>query len=302
MAHVHPCQALALIALIVISISILMTGIAVLRASGGEDDLFEGPHWNHPGETVEAHELLAAKYVRVESHTIRSSGGKLVSGWLWVDFHDRVDILVEDEHGRFLLYRQTNYGLPGPSLAVLSSRLAQHEDPLKAAKDELAKEMGRRSRHWVNMGTYRSDANRGGGFVTCFLARRSEKLDESQRVSTDDLESKELVHLTRRELRRAVLAGKVLEVKWANTMALALLHLEHMDATAAAQQQQHRYGGGASNTNKDGARRRERSDSGGDSGGGGGGSAADKRQQQRRRQQQQQEQQEQPKEVGTLRL
>ena len=145
----------------------------------------------------------------------------------------QVDILVEDEEGRFLMYRQTNYGLPSQSLAVLSARLRKHEDPLRAAKDELAKEMGRRSQHWVDMGTYRLDANRGGGFVTCFLARWSHAMDESQRRSTDDLESKKLVRLTRLELRKAVLAGALLEVKWAATAGLALLHLEQMDAAAA---------------------------------------------------------------------
>lgn len=67
----------------------LCPGIAVLQSTESED-LFKGSHWNHPGETIEAQELLTAKYVRVESHTIRTSGGEVVSGWLWVDFHDRV--------------------------------------------------------------------------------------------------------------------------------------------------------------------------------------------------------------------
>ena len=68
----------------------LSAGVAILRSSDSEDELFDGPRWNHPGETIEAQQLLAAKYARVESHTIRTSGGALVSGWIWVDFHDRV--------------------------------------------------------------------------------------------------------------------------------------------------------------------------------------------------------------------
>ena len=187
----------------------------------------------------------------------------------------QVDILVEDEEGRFLMYRQTNYGLPSQSLAVLSARLRKHEDPLRAAKDELAKEMGRRSQHWVDMGTYRLDANRGGGFVTCFLARWSHAMDESQRRSTDDLESKKLVRLTRLELRKAVLAGALLEVKWAATAGLALLHLEQMDAAAAVAAKAER-----SNPRQQQQQQQQR------------------QQQQQQRQQQQQQQQQQQHGVG----
>lgn len=122
--------------------------------------------------------------------------------------------------------------MPAQSLAVLSVHLGQHEDPLKAAKNELSREMGRRCTHWVHMGTYRTDANRGAGFVTTYLARWTGPLDQSQRQSTDDLEAKSLVRMTRREVREALLSGSVLEVKWAAVISLGLLHLEQLDVSS----------------------------------------------------------------------
>ena len=100
-------------------------------------------------------------------------------------------------------------------------------------------------------------------------------MDESQRRSTDDLESKKLVRLTRLELRKAVLAGALLEVKWAATAGLALLHLEQMDAAAAVAAKAER-----SNPRQQQQQQQQR------------------QQQQQQRQQQQQQQQQQQHGVG----
>eukprot|EP00049_Salpingoeca_infusionum_P014203 m.264670 g.264670 ORF g.264670 m.264670 type:complete len:227 (+) comp15620_c0_seq1:135-815(+) len=222
--QVNAYQLCALLVVISLSSLILYSGIQMLSWET-ESLAFQGPRWHHPGETVEAEELLNAKYARVESHTIRTSSGSIVSGWLWFDFHDTVNVLVETSTGDFLVFEQTNYGLSKASLAVLSKHLSQYQDPLTAARNELAKELGRTTTEWINLGTFRTDANRGGGYVTSFLARKTVLMDQSERGSSNDLEARAIVRLSRSELLAALMKNRVREAKWSNTISLALLWL-----------------------------------------------------------------------------
>ncbi|EDQ92232.1 uncharacterized protein MONBRDRAFT_31349 [Monosiga brevicollis MX1] len=221
-------QVLALLLVIGISLLVLQHGISLLDPKAASLAGFQGPHWHHPGETIETKEILDAAYARVESHTIRTSGGQLISGWIWVDFLDRVDVLVETTEGTFLLFEQTNYGLGENSLAVVSRHLQPHEEPIQAAKHELLSEMGRVAEEWVHLGHYRGDANRGAGTVTCVLARRSSTIENEsrERPKSNDLERKKLIELSQAGLRDALLLNRFREIKWTATVALALLKLD----------------------------------------------------------------------------
>ena len=83
---------------------------------------------------------------------------------------------------------------------------------------------------WVFLGRYRTAANRGGGFIYCYLLKNAVPIASyggtpKFRPSGDD-ESQDLRLLTSAEITEAVKAGEFQEVKWAATMAQSLLHLE----------------------------------------------------------------------------
>ena len=83
---------------------------------------------------------------------------------------------------------------------------------------------------WVFLGRYRTAANRGGGFIYCYLLKNAVPIASlggtpQFRPSGDD-ESQDLRLLTLSEIREAVKSGDFQEVKWAATMAQSLLHLD----------------------------------------------------------------------------
>ena len=129
-----------------------------------------------------------------------------------------------DGSARYLVFEQSKYGIEGTSLAVVGG-LTEFTDttPLAAAQRELNEEMGREAGSMVPLGCYRTDVNRGGGYVCSFLALDTVPAPPERRLSSDDLEPQDVVALTRAELQEALLASRFKEVKWSNTVALALL-------------------------------------------------------------------------------
>lgn len=160
---------------------------------------------------------------------------------MWIDTPDHVNVLVstrvtcrlpltplclqvEDERGNFLVFRQTKYGLPGETLAVCGGAVEEGETPYEAAQRELLEEMGRETKHWLFLGTFRVDSNRGMGYVSAFLAHRTRRVPKDVVIPpSDDLEQQTLVRLTRPQLQSHLLAGHFQEVCWSNTVSLGLL-------------------------------------------------------------------------------
>lgn len=131
----------------------------------------------------------------------------------------------------FLLFRQEKYGIEGESYAVVGGQIEPHEAAAAAAAREVREEMGLIGCELVPLGTYRTDVNRGGGFVNTFLARRcvADETSKPQDASRDaDLEQQVPVAVTQAYLTRLLVeeqSGAVKEVKWCNTIAMSLLWL-----------------------------------------------------------------------------
>jgi hypothetical protein len=194
--------------------------------------LYSGPHWKHQGQTLDATEVFNSKFVRIESHTVRTGKGDVVNGWIWIDYHDRVNVLVEDERGVFTVLRQTSYGLGSTSLSVVSGAVALNENPREAAARELLDELGMISHDWFFLGKFRTDANRGGGFVYSFLAKKAVLDKRGRKSPTNELEKREVIRMTARQLSVSVLRGEFGDAKWSNTVALALLRMQTPNSPA----------------------------------------------------------------------
>lgn len=205
------------------------------------------------GKTLANQCLVQSKWMRVAQHSVQLPGnGKLIDDWLWIDYHDRINVLVEkpkanpDQEVAFLVIEQTKYALDSVmSLAVvggiieptthidksgMKTHLVTPEAPLMAAKREVEEEMGVVCQTWVSLGKFRTDVNRGMGWVNPFLARdckystTNQAADENANdVGGADMEKQKIISMSLTEVREAVKQGKFLEVQWSNTVALAIL-------------------------------------------------------------------------------
>lgn len=195
--------------------------------------------------------LVESKFLKVQQHTLRMGPNTIIDDWLFIDYHDRINVLVEapatrirqddsenKNHGveepHFYIFEQTKYALEDRmSWAIVGGIIEPGEAPEHAAKREVSEEMHVTCQDFVALGRYRTDVNRGAGWTSTFWARQCKPgtvketggLKEMDEVGVPDTERQDLRIVSLSEIRKAVADGKFLEIQWSATVALALLHL-----------------------------------------------------------------------------
>ncbi len=162
------------------------------------------------------------RFLKVEEHTVQIPDGRTIPDWAWVITPDYVNVVAITTEGEFLLFRQDKYAIEGLSLAAIGGYIEPGEDPLACAQRELREETGYEASEWIPLARLPVDGNRGAGNAHLFLARGAHP---SVPIDRDDLESQELVRLSRAEVEAALLAGEFKLLPWVAAIALALLRL-----------------------------------------------------------------------------
>jgi ADP-ribose pyrophosphatase YjhB (NUDIX family) len=195
--------------------------------------------------------LVESKWMKVQQHVVQLPGSSnVIPDWLWIDYHDRINVLVTEEpldqdksQRRFLILEQTKYALEGQSSwAVVGGIIEPGETPEHAAQREVEEELrGITCQHYHLLGRFRTDVNRGMGWVNSFLATQCSRTtlsvvaaattttsnnNHAEEVGIADTERQDLRRVTLSELREAARKGQFLEVQWSATVGLALLHPE----------------------------------------------------------------------------
>lgn len=208
---------------------------------------YKGLKYKSPGQTIgDGKCLVESKWMQVSQHKVRLDPDQkdTIDDWLFINYHDRINVLVEDpspnsNERHFFIFEQSKYALEGrQSLAIIGGIIEPGEDPISAAKREVYEEMnGMVCTKYTFLGRYRTDVNRGMGWVNGFLAshcqRReggyvapSSEEDPHNQIGAMDAERQDLKSISLSELRRQTMKGSFLEVQWSNTVSLALLHMD----------------------------------------------------------------------------
>jgi len=178
--------------------------------------------------------LVDSKFMKVSLHEVKLPGSdSVINDWLWVDYHDRVNVLSQTTTNEFLVFEQTKYALEGrSSLAIVGGIVEPKEDPKETARREVDEELHQNCKDFIFLGRYRTDVNRGVGWLNSFLAvgcetHEHDKIasasDEGQ-VGAADSETQVVKRISLKDLHEAYQAGKFLEVQWTATIGLALQH------------------------------------------------------------------------------
>lgn len=205
---------------------------------------YRGPNYysKESGTVGEPKCLVESKWLKLSQHSVRFPGSTTTfDDWMWIDYHDRINVLVEakrndDGERRFLVFEQSKYALEGrSSKAIVGGIIEPGESPEGAARREVDEEMnGLKCEKFHALGRYRTDVNRGMGWLNAFLAtdcdhdaaKENRHVALADEVGVADTERQRIQSVTLTELREMARNGRFLEVQWTATVALALLHLE----------------------------------------------------------------------------
>ncbi len=158
-------------------------------------------------------------WLRVEYHEVELPDGRIIQDWPWIKTPDYINVVVETESGKFLLFRQLKYAVTEPILALVGGYIEPGEDPLETAQRELCEETGYISDRWLKLGEFIVDPNRGTAIVHLFLARGAKQISKPTR---GDLEEQKIQFFSRDELENALLTGEFKILAWAAAVSMAL--------------------------------------------------------------------------------
>lgn len=198
---------------------------------------FPEPFWR-TNQTLEARTVASTPFARFEIHKVKTEDGNIVNDWLWTDEKSHVNIFVHlKEEDKFLLFKQRKYGYEGLKYATVGGLFDPNETPEQCAQRELLEETGLVTQELYNLGKYRVQVNRGGGFLYIFYARnciwknslrsninnKNISHDKEKYKNDYDYEMQEMNLLTREEVINLVLNGEIGEAQWLAAITTSLL-------------------------------------------------------------------------------
>ncbi|KAL3938555.1 MAG: hypothetical protein SGBAC_006556 [Bacillariaceae sp.] len=221
--------------LLTVAFIVLIVQLYAIRHKGSSSrnlksssSIYKGTQFWNDEKTLAVKTIYETPFARFQIHKVKA-GQDTIDDWLWCDETDSIIALVhEAETGKYILFRQKKYAIPGPpTLATVGGLIEPGEEPLEAAKRELKEELQMECKDWVALGTYRTASNRGAGIGHLFLAQNAAISDQqiAEIKGQHDLERQDIIRCTEDELLEIVLEGKFGEIKWAAAAAFALLRL-----------------------------------------------------------------------------
>ena len=145
-------------------------------------------------------------------------GKSVINDWIFMEERDAVNVAVQTADSKFAVFRQRKYAIPGTTLSPVGGFIDDGETPFEAARREVLEELGLGSTStrqrlengeelmgkrrpegtvmldenglavgaveageeadWVFLGSYRTMANRGGGFIYTYLLKNAVPLKD----------------------------------------------------------------------------------------------------------------------------
>jgi ADP-ribose pyrophosphatase len=192
---------------------VLATGVAV---SNEVNNAWEVLHQ----ETVFNHAFMS-----VAMETVRLPDGTIIEDWPKVYTRDYVNALVFNEAGEALILEGYKHGNGQSNWQMVGGYLEEGEDPVTAVKRELLEETGHSCKKWFYLGSYVVDANRHVGIGHFFCAQGAQPITE---INHGDLEEMTLKWVSFKELKYALLDGRISVISYAMTVALSMLLVEQI--------------------------------------------------------------------------
>lgn len=164
--------------------------------------------------------VLEHPFVTVAMEQVCLPNGEVIPDWPKIYTRDYVNAIVFNDAGEAMVLEGYKHGVGSSSWQVLGGYLEDGEDPMTAVQRELLEETGYCTDDWLYLGSYVVDANRHVGVGHFFCGRNVQQVAQP---ASSDMEAAAIHWVSLRDLRLALLDGRIAVVSYAVNIALAML-------------------------------------------------------------------------------
>jgi 8-oxo-dGTP pyrophosphatase MutT (NUDIX family) len=132
--------------------------------------------------------LLERHWLTVREQRVETARGTLIEEYHLMQVPDWVCVACLTEAGDLVLVRQYRHGVARTTLELPAGAIDAGEEPLVAAKRELAEETGYLASQWLSLGSLNPETTRHSHRAHLFLARGARLSSEQALDPTEDIE------------------------------------------------------------------------------------------------------------------
>lgn len=114
------------------------------------NQIYKGTTWRNE-RTVSVKTVAETSFARCDIHKVLSEDGtQIFNDWLFLEEVNAVNIVVQTVDGKFVVFEQRKYAVPGKTLSPVGGFVDDGEHPWMSAKREVLEELGLGSRATLN--------------------------------------------------------------------------------------------------------------------------------------------------------
>ncbi|MCP4362104.1 MAG: NUDIX hydrolase [Chloroflexi bacterium] len=180
------------------------------------EDGLEQTKW----EVLRSELIFEHPFITVSMEQVLLPNGRLIPDWPKIHTNDYVNALVINKDGEALIFEGYRHGTGRVTWQLMGGYIETGEDPLTAVQRELLEESGYSASEWTYLGSFIVDPNRHIGVGHLFCAQNA--LPKTM-PNNDDLEESVIRWVPLKDLRHALIDGRLAAMSYATTVSLALL-------------------------------------------------------------------------------
>lgn len=111
-------------------------------SKGTRSTKYKGTTWRSD-RTVSVRTVSETSFARCDVHTVVSEDGqKIFNDWIFLEEVNAVNIVVQTAEGKFIVFKQYKYAVPGETFSPVGGFVDDGEHPWTSAKREVLEELG----------------------------------------------------------------------------------------------------------------------------------------------------------------